>query len=150
MSIQEVGERIKGLVLDERIFLSVLLAAVSVSSFMVGRYSVESISGSRQSGVALIASSDTSEHTFATTSEPLSKATEKSNEQGNSASVLISGASAAEADGGTYVASKKGKKYHLPWCSGGKAISEENKIWFSTKDEAEAAGYEPAKNCKGI
>jgi hypothetical protein len=52
--------------------------------------------------------------------------------------------------GGQYVASKKGSKYHLPWCSGAKSMSEENKIWFSTKAEAEAAGYEPASNCKGI
>lgn len=52
--------------------------------------------------------------------------------------------------GGQYVASKKGSKYHLPWCSGAKSMSEENKIWFSTKEEAEAAGYQPASNCKGI
>lgn len=49
-----------------------------------------------------------------------------------------------------YVASKKGKKYHLPWCSGAARIAEENKIWFSSKKEAEAAGYTPAANCKGI
>jgi|CXWL01.1.fsa_nt_gi hypothetical protein len=52
--------------------------------------------------------------------------------------------------GGQYVASKKGTKYHLPWCSGGKAIAEANKIWFATKEDAERAGYTPAANCKGI
>ncbi len=52
--------------------------------------------------------------------------------------------------GGGYVASKTGKSYHLPWCAGAKQIKEENKIYFSTKAEAEAAGYAPAKNCKGI
>lgn len=52
--------------------------------------------------------------------------------------------------GGQYVASKKGTKYHLPWCSGGKAIAEANKIWFASKEEAERAGYTPAANCKGI
>lgn len=49
-----------------------------------------------------------------------------------------------------YVASKNGTKYHLPTCSGAKRIKEENKIWFESKQEAEKAGYEPAKNCKGI
>jgi hypothetical protein len=49
-----------------------------------------------------------------------------------------------------YVASKNGTKYHLPWCSGAQRIKEENKIWFKTKAEAQAAGYEPAANCKGI
>lgn len=51
---------------------------------------------------------------------------------------------------GGYVASKSGKKYHLPWCPGVKQIKEENKIWFKTKEEAERAGYGPASNCKGI
>lgn len=52
--------------------------------------------------------------------------------------------------GGEYVASKTGKSYHLPWCAGAKQIKEANKIYFSSKAEAEAAGYAPAKNCKGI
>jgi len=51
---------------------------------------------------------------------------------------------------GTYVGSKTGKIYHLPWCSGAKRIKEENKIWFSSKTEAEQSGYAPAGNCKGI
>jgi len=49
-----------------------------------------------------------------------------------------------------YVASVKGKKYHFPWCSGAQRIKEGNKIWFGSKEEAERAGYEPAKNCKGL
>lgn len=49
-----------------------------------------------------------------------------------------------------YVASKSGTKYHLPWCSGAQRIIESNKVWFATKVEAEAAGYSPASNCKGI
>lgn len=52
--------------------------------------------------------------------------------------------------GGQYVASKKGTKYHFPWCPGAKAMSEENKIWFSTQEEAEKAGYTKAANCKGL
>ncbi len=54
------------------------------------------------------------------------------------------------AQGGQYVASKTGKSYHLPSCSGAKLIKEENKIWFSTKEEAEGRGYRPAGNCPGI
>ncbi len=49
-----------------------------------------------------------------------------------------------------YVASKSGTKYHYPWCSGATNIKEENKIWFSSKEEAEKAGYSPASNCKGL
>ena len=51
---------------------------------------------------------------------------------------------------GTYVASKTGEKYHLPWCSGAQRIKEENKVWFDSKEAAEQAGYTPAANCKGL
>lgn len=51
---------------------------------------------------------------------------------------------------GKYVASKNGSAYHYPWCSGAKRIKEENKIWFQTKEEAEAKGYKPAANCEGL
>lgn len=54
------------------------------------------------------------------------------------------------ASGGQYVASKTGTKYYLPWCGTAKRIKDENKVWFSSKAEAESAGYEPAKNCKGL
>lgn len=54
------------------------------------------------------------------------------------------------AQGGQYVASKNGSAYYLPFCGGASRIKEENKVWFSSKAEAEAKGYRPAKNCKGI
>ncbi len=49
-----------------------------------------------------------------------------------------------------YVGSRNGTAYHLPWCPGAAKIKEENKVWFASKAEAEAAGYKPAGNCKGI
>jgi len=52
--------------------------------------------------------------------------------------------------GGQYVASRNGTAYYLPWCGGVSRINEENKVWFATKEEAEAKGYRPAKNCKGL
>lgn len=48
------------------------------------------------------------------------------------------------------VASRNGTKYHLPSCPGAKQIKPENKITFSSPQEAEAAGYEPASNCPGL
>ena len=54
------------------------------------------------------------------------------------------------APSGTVVASKKGSKYHFPWCSGAQSISEENKITFNSAEEARKAGYTPAANCKGL
>lgn len=51
---------------------------------------------------------------------------------------------------GAFVASRKGTAYHLPFCPGAQKISEANKIWFQTRQEAEAAGYKPAANCPGL
>lgn len=47
-----------------------------------------------------------------------------------------------------YFASSRGTKYYHLGCSGGKTLKEENKIWFMTKAEAEAAGYELSTSCK--
>lgn len=61
------------------------------------------------------------------------------------------GAEAPPAMGqGLLVASKNGSKYHYPWCGGAKSISEKNKIWFDSIDEARKAGYTKATNCKGL
>lgn len=62
---------------------------------------------------------------------------------GNTASVVSS-------IKGKYVASKSGTAYHFPWCPGALRIKEENKIWFETKEEAEARGFKPAGNCEGL
>ncbi|GMQ95214.1 MAG: hypothetical protein BMS9Abin13_327 [Patescibacteria group bacterium] len=51
---------------------------------------------------------------------------------------------------GFLVGSKNGTKYHFPWCSGAKRIKEENKVTFQNGEEAQRAGYTPAKNCKGL
>lgn len=51
---------------------------------------------------------------------------------------------------GAIVASKKGTKYHFPWCPGAQQMSEANKIYFQNEAEARAAGYAPASNCKGL
>ena len=51
---------------------------------------------------------------------------------------------------GSYVASKNSNKYHYPWCSGAQRISDANKIYFSSVEEARKSGYIPAANCKGL
>ena len=49
-----------------------------------------------------------------------------------------------------FVASRNGKKYYYAWCDSAKTIKEQNRVWFTLKEEAEKAGYEPAVNCKGL
>lgn len=47
-----------------------------------------------------------------------------------------------------YFASTRGNKYYHPGCSGGKTLKEENKIYFNSAQEAEAAGYTISSSCR--
>lgn len=46
-----------------------------------------------------------------------------------------------------FVGSKNSNKYHLPTCRYAKGIKLENKVCFSSTDEAQSRGYLPDKNC---
>jgi len=46
-----------------------------------------------------------------------------------------------------FVASSKGTKYHRLDCPGAQTIKAENKIYFSTEEDARKAGFTPAGNC---
>lgn len=51
---------------------------------------------------------------------------------------------------GLLVGSKNSTKYHFPWCSGALRITEGNKIYFNSAEEARSRGYTPASNCLGL
>ena len=78
--------------------------------------------------------------------EVIRQLTEK--KQGNSP--VSKNQAAISNSAGQYVASKNGTAYHYPWCPGAQKIKEENKIWFQTREAAEAKGYKPAGNCEGL
>jgi len=133
MSIRENWEKIKGAadmdnLMERNAFVGALLVLVSLISFGLGRLSgLETVNRevnitfpTGQTASALIG-------TFATSSVP-----------------------AVYKTSGTYLASKNGTKYYLQSCSSSKRISAANRIWFDTKQEAEAAGYAPAANCAGM
>jgi hypothetical protein len=46
-----------------------------------------------------------------------------------------------------YLGSKNSNKYHLPTCRWAKQIKPENRVCFSSADEAKSRGYLPDKNC---
>lgn len=50
--------------------------------------------------------------------------------------------------GKIFFASSKGKKYYPLGCSAGRSLKQENRIYFSTREEAEKAGYELSSSCK--
>lgn len=49
--------------------------------------------------------------------------------------------------GGAYVASRNGTKYYPVGCSAANRINEENKIYFLSTGEAEAAGLTASTSC---
>ena len=53
-----------------------------------------------------------------------------------------------EGKNGNYFASSKGKKYYPLGCSAGKSLKLENRIYFTTEEEAKRAGYEISSSCK--
>ena len=67
-----------------------------------------------------------------------------------SAAALSSQNPKTESAQNLFVASRNGQVYHFPWCAGAQRIKEENKIYFSSKEEAQKAGLRPAANCEGL
>ena len=59
-------------------------------------------------------------------------------------------APAPVATGGLVVAARGGSAYYYPWCGGAQNIADGNRVWFKSEKEARAAGYAPAKNCRGL
>ncbi|KKW24669.1 MAG: hypothetical protein UY70_C0003G0029 [Candidatus Kaiserbacteria bacterium GW2011_GWB1_52_6] len=75
--------------------------------------------------------------------------------QGSRPPISVTQAAAAAASlgmypGGQIIASISGGTYYYPWCSGATKIKEGNAAWFKDEQAAQAAGYQPAKNCKGL
>lgn len=51
----------------------------------------------------------------------------------------------ASSEKGAYMASKNGSKYYLVTCKS--TIKEANKVYFTTKEDAEKAGFSPSATC---
>lgn len=50
--------------------------------------------------------------------------------------------------GAQFIASKNGSKYHLVGSGTAKRIKDENKVYFTSQEEAKTAGFEPGKSVK--
>lgn len=135
VSIQDLGRKFKGLWTNAEYLLALLIIVISLVSFWLGRLSVEEV--------------HTQAHRTSLEDMRAAAVTATRKTQDTTDAIGQNDESVTAPEGG-YVASKNGTKYHLPWCGSAKQISEQNKIFFATKAEAEAAGYTPASNCKGI
>ena len=118
-------ERIKGLVADDTFFYTLVVLLVGVTSFGLGR---------------------SASFTDSPVEEPASITMTEVTPVASSGLATATDASRI----GQFVASKNGSKYHFPWCPGAQQMKEENKIWFDSKEIAQAQGYAPAANCPGL
>lgn len=71
-------------------------------------------------------------------------------EELKSTEVIPSNNKEANLSTGKIVASKNGKRYYYPNCGGINRIKPENRIYFETKEQAEAKGLTLASGCKEI
>jgi hypothetical protein len=132
-------EKLKSFVADDTLYTAVLLIMVAIASFGLGRQSVIESKPTKtiENKAAVVLSQPTVvSRTLAPAPLPVT-AIEDTETEG-------------PVSDGEVVASKSGTKYHLPTCSGAKTIKPENLITFTSRAEAEAAGYTPAANCKGL
>lgn len=125
-------EKLKSLLGDDLLFVSILLLLVGVIAFGLGRQSVGGV-GVQFAQVGAAATPPPAV-TLGTFTPPAATDSASSKTEPRAA----------------VVASKSGTKYHLPDCPGAKQMKEENKVWFDSATAATAAGYTPAANCPGL
>jgi len=132
MSIKEIVQKSKGFTKENReLFIAIIIILVAFASFGLGRLSKIEDTRTPIRIDNMTASVLGAEEGVIT-----------GNNQEKESSISTQGE--------LYVGSRNGSKYHYPWCSGAQRIKGSNKVQFSSKEEAEKAGYTPAVNCKGL
>jgi hypothetical protein len=125
-------EKLKSWLLNDQIFYGIMVILVAISSFVLGRLSVDSGNTAKPT-IQMI------EPITLTATAPLAKSIEAPQKTGNNTDTP-----------NQLVASKNGKRYYLKSCSGAKRIKPENLVSFDSRESAEAAGYTKAANCSGL
>jgi hypothetical protein len=139
-SIRYFVEKFKSIVSDTAVQFSVIVIMVGISAFCLGRLSAPSlISDSVESRVSLCP-------------VPFIVSPESIDVPSMAQPSVLPITAGARVDTeilsqSLYVASRNGTKYHHSTCAGAKQIKEENKLYFSSAQAAEAAGYSRAANC---
>lgn len=120
----QIPNAIKKWIIDDSLFYCIALILISIGSFGLGRLSINATVApglpTQSAGISVV-------------NDPT---------QTNTASVVNNEGRAL------FVGSKNGTKYHALNCPGASQIKEENKVSFSSEEEAKAQGYSPAANCK--
>ncbi len=142
-SIHNLAQKIKGFILSNRedIFTYIIVIFVGISSFYIGKMSTKELDNDN----IYIVNSETGKsegNQLANSLTPLKDYVNKKNEYNTSNENSVVGNINA-----MYVASSRGKLYYRIGCGGSTKLVENNKVFFNTKEQAEAKGYKPAANC---
>src|ERR1035437_4152005 len=113
----------KGFKIKDDLYIVLMIILVGTASFGLGKLS------SYEKNKTPIAILNTQETMYASV---LSSNQSQKGEMQSTSTTLNSN--------GLVVASKSGTKYYYPWCTGVSRIKEENKVWFSSIEEAKSAG----------
>jgi DNA/RNA endonuclease YhcR with UshA esterase domain len=132
MSIPDIIDKIKqntGIDKVAILYLFIIIG-VGISSFGLGRLSVNNnLKNNKDINIVAAVKENISENQIVNDSDVPASSSVQSGEK-------------------KYVASKNGKMYYSPGCSGAKRIKPENAIWFSTEDDAEKSGFTLSSTCK--
>lgn len=133
MNIPEIGEKIKSHRLFVPILQFLIFTLISLASFGLGRISVLNQGGVGDGGVTII-TPEGSQVTNTVSSTPSSSRVKETVQPTHEATAVF--------------ASKTGTTYYFESCGESSRIKEENKVWFTTEQLAQNAGYHLAKACE--
>ena len=127
------------------VFTVAIVVLVGISSFSLGRLS----KANEQAGLKILSNASQIQEGAALSALPEEANTVIQNSVDTNSSVTSHQLPSVSSNvGKAYFASKRGHKYYSVGCSAGKTIKQENRLYFSTKEEAEKKGYSLSSSCK--
>ncbi|MCC7160573.1 hypothetical protein IT399_02555 [Candidatus Nomurabacteria bacterium] len=118
------------------IMVVIIVILVGLGSFELGRLSKESDTG----GIKISSVQEKGDY-------KLEYANQGANAVSSVKSANTINSIIKDNSGKNFFASNRGSKYYSLGCSAGKTIKQENRIYFTTGEEAERAGYTLSSSC---
>jgi hypothetical protein len=128
---------------EQKIVLAIGIVLVAAISFEAGFLHGQK---NKQEPV-VVNKAATVESASANTDQNKNDASSTKTTTANNKSTSIESAATTDNQKCALVASKNSNKYHLPTCRYAQNIKPENKVCFSSKEEAENRGFQGAKCC---
>jgi hypothetical protein len=141
--MEKIKQTLFGIFQSEKgkdIMIVMIVVLVGLGSFELGRLSKEATSGGikieyPQKGLLPLENQEANTVLFQNSLES------------NTNTFSTSKTSLVNSKGKNFFASNRGSKYYSIGCSAGKSLKLENRVYFTTKEEAEKAGYTLSASC---